>query len=257
MLADTLRRMQADGIHRALAFATSAFGSYSGCRQYLEDIDRAREEVGAGAPEIDKLRTFHNHPGFIEAMASRVRSALERIPTDTRDHTPIVYTAHSIPVSMADASPYVRQLEEAIRLVSESLGREPGPLVYQSRSGAPGQPWLEPDICDYIRARHAQGGLSEMVIVPIGFLSDHMEVAYDLDTEAAAVCQELGIHMVRAGTVGVHPVFVSMLRELILERTANAERRALGIIGPLPDVCAEGCCPTPKRPAVPPSRGGT
>jgi ferrochelatase len=257
MLADTVRRMQTDGIRRALAFATSALGSYSGCRQYLEDIERAQVEVGAGAPEIDKLRTFHNHPRFIEAMAYRVRTALDSIPAGARDAAAVVYTAHSIPLSMAEASPYVQQLTESIRLVSESLGRTPGPLVYQSRSGAPGQPWLEPDICEYLRAQHAKGCLSDAVIVPIGFLSDHMEVVYDLDTEAAHVCQELGIHLVRAGTAGGHPAFLSMIRELILERTSDSERRALGILGAGPDVCAEGCCPTPRRPARPPAPAGS
>jgi ferrochelatase len=248
VLADTVRRMQTDGVGCALAFATSAFGSYSGCRQYREDIERARTEVGEGAPEIHKLRTFHNHPGFIHAIADRVRTALDQIPAERRATVPIVFTAHSVPLSMAETSPYVRQLEESTRLVSEMLGRPTGPLVYQSRSGPPGQPWLEPDICAYIRRLHAGGVGSDLVIVPIGFLSDHMEVVYDLDTEAAALCQELGIHMVRAGTAGVHPAFVSGIRELILERLNQTERAALGSLGPAPDFCADDCCPAPRRP---------
>jgi ferrochelatase len=242
MLADTVRQMQADGVRRALAFATSAFGSYSGCRQYRENIEQARTDVGPGAPEIHKLRTFHNHPGFLKAAADRVRTTLEQIDPARRQAAPVVFTAHSIPLSMAEVSPYVEQLRESCQLVSEILGRPTGTLVYQSRSGPPRQPWLEPDICDYVRKLHAQGGLTDIVVMPIGFLSDHMEVIYDLDTEAAALCRELGINMVRASTVGVHPAFVSMIRELILERACGHERRAIGTLGPGCDFCKPGCC---------------
>jgi ferrochelatase len=242
MLADTLRQMQADGVSRALAFATSAFGSYSGCRQYLEDIERARVEVGPRAPEIHKLRTFHNHPGFLTAVAERVRQALEQIEPQRRASASVVFTAHSIPLSMAEASPYVEQLRESCRLVCLILGRPAGDLVYQSRSGSPRQPWLEPDICDYIRERNSSGGLEDIVVVPIGFLSDHMEVIYDLDTEAAALCRDLGVNMIRAATAGVHPAFVSMIRELILERTSGQKRRALGTLGPGRDFCNPDCC---------------
>jgi ferrochelatase len=240
ILADTLRKMRADGIRRALAFATSAFGSYSGCRQYREDIERARAEAGPGAPEVQKLRTFHDHPRFIDAMADRVRAALDLIPASRRAAAHLVYTAHSIPVSMAESSPYVAQLEEACRRVSQAIGRA-GVLVYQSRSGPPAQPWLEPDVCDYIRQLHAGGSLTDLVLAPIGFLSDHMEVVYDLDTEAAALCRELGVNLFRAATVGVHPAFVSMVRELILEQT---EGRAAC------DTCRPDCCQPPKRPPV-------
>jgi ferrochelatase len=253
MLADTVRQMKADGVQHALAFATSVFGSYSGCRQYLEDIERVRGEV-ENAPVIDKLRTFHNHPGFINAMGDRVLNALETLPLEARQNADVVFTAHSVPVSMAESSPYVQQLQEAVRLVSENIGRPPGALVYQSRSGAPGQPWLEPDICDYIREQHAQGRRNAMVIVPIGFLSDHMEVVYDLDTEAAALCEELGIQMVRAGTAGLHPEFVSALRQLIEERISGAPRQALGVLGAAPDICPADCCPAPRRPARPEGR---
>jgi ferrochelatase len=249
MLADTLGHMRADGIRRALAFATSAFGSYSGCRQYREDIERARTEIGSGAPEIHKLRTFHDHPGFIQAMADRVREALNRIPDDRRAAAPLLFTAHSIPISMAETSPYVAQLLESCGLVSQAVGR-PGALVYQSRSGPPMQPWLEPDVCDSIRQLHAGGGLKDLVLAPIGFLSDHMEVVYDLDTEAAALCRELGVNLSRAATVGVHPDFVSMIRELILERTEGRERRCLGTESAGRDTCGPDCCPPPKRAPV-------
>lgn len=247
LLADTVRQMRADGIRRALAFATSAFGSYSGCRHYREDIERAQAEAGPGAPEIHKLRTFHNHPGFVEAAADRVRQALEQLPVERRDAALIAFTAHSIPLSMAIASPYVAQLEESCQLVCQMLGRPAGALVYQSRSGPSTQPWLEPDICDYVRQLHSEG-CTDLVVAPIGFLSDHMEVVYDLDTEVAELCRELGINLCRAPTVGVHPAFVAMIRELILERTAYGKRRALGANGPGSDFCGADCCQNPSRP---------
>ena len=237
MLADTVARMRSEGVHKALAFATSAFGSYSGCRQYREDIDQARAAAGPGAPEIHKLPTFHNRPGFIQAMADRVRTALDALPAERRAAAVLVYTAHSIPLAMARTSPYVDQLRESCRLVSQAVGRE-GELVYQSRSGPPSQPWLEPDVLQRIRELRA-GGATEIVLAPIGFLSDHMEVVYDLDTEAAELCRELGVNLSRASTVGVHPAFVSMLREMIAERVAGT--------GPS-DECPPECCALPARP---------
>jgi protoporphyrin/coproporphyrin ferrochelatase len=247
MLADTLRQMRADGVRRAMAFVTSAFGSYSGCRQYREDIQRAQAEVGPGAPEIHKLRTFHNHPGFIEAASDRVRTALEEVPADRSAAARLVFTAHSIPASMAETSPYVRQLQDACQLVSQAVGRA-WTLVYQSRSGPPGQPWLEPDICDYIRGVRAGGETVDLVVAPIGFLSDHLEVVYDLDTQAAELCRELGIGLFRAATVGVHPAFVAMIRELMLEQTEGRAPRYLGAQGPDPDACSTECCAVTARP---------
>jgi ferrochelatase len=237
MLADTVKLMQADGVRKALAIATSAFGSYSGCRQYREDIDQARAAAGPDAPEIHKLPQFHDRPGFIRAMADRVRAALDAIPEDRRAAVTLVYTAHSVPLSMARGSPYVQQLQESCGLVSEAVGRD-GALVYQSRSGPPSQPWLEPDVCQHIRQLHA-GGVTDILLAPIGFLSDHMEVIYDLDTEAAVLCRELGVNLWRASTVGVHPAFVSMLREMIAER---ADGRAPN------DECRPDCCAPPARP---------
>jgi protoporphyrin/coproporphyrin ferrochelatase len=254
MLADTVRKMKSDGIRRALAFVTSAYSSYSGCRQYREDIARAQSEVGKDAPEIYKLRPFFNHPGFIEATVERVQEAIEEIPGNARQNLQIVYTAHSIPISMANSSDYVRQLEEVRQLVSARLGITSDALVYQSRSGSPGQPWLEPDILDYLHGAKTgeaktRNLASAVVIAPIGFISEHMEVVYDLDVEARQVCQSLKLPMAPAKTVGVHPKFIAMIRELILERmNPNAERRALGSLGPRPDVCAEDCCPAPQRP---------
>jgi ferrochelatase len=249
LLTDTLRKMKQDGIRRAVAFVTSAYSSYSGCRQYREDIARAQAEVGAGAPEVDKLRAFFNHPAFVEATVERVRDALQAIPADARKNAQIVYTAHSIPMSMANTSDYVKQLEEVRRLVSGALGCKNDVLVYQSRSGAPGQPWLEPDILDYLREVKARKLASAVVVAPISFVSDHMEVLYDLDIEARQLCDSLGLPMTRAKTVGVHPKFIGMIRELILERmNPGAERRALGSLGPRADVCAQDCCPAPQRP---------
>ena len=230
-----------------MAFVTSAYSSYSGCRQYREDIARARSEVGLGAPEVEKLRAFFNHPAFVEATVERVREALQAVPVNSRQDAQIVYTAHSIPVSMANTSDYVKQLEEVRRLVSGALGHRNDALVYQSRSGAPRQPWLEPDILDYLRAVKAGNLASAVVLVPIGFISDHMEVLYDLDVEARQLCDALGLPMTRAKTVGVHAKFVGMIRELILERmNPGMGRRALGVLGPRVDVCAEDCCPGRK-----------
>ena len=251
MLADTLRQMRNDGIKRALTFVTSAYSSYSGCRQYREDIARAQAQVGEGAPLIEKLRIFFNHPGFLEATEDRLREALSQLPAHGRENVQIVYVAHSVPLSMANSSDYVRQLEEVRRLASAALAIKNDALVYQSRSGAPGQPWLEPDILDYLRESKEKNLASAVVLAPISFISDHMEVLYDLDIEAKHLCEELSQPMARAKTVGVHPKFIAMIRELILERTEGAERRALGALGPRQDVCAEDCCPAPQRPTRP------
>lgn len=244
MLADTLRKMQEDGVKRALALMTSAFSSYSGCRQYREDIQRAQTEVGDGAPQVDKLRVFYNHPGFVEPMRERVRAAIEQVPSQRHATTQLVFTAHSIPHAMADGCSYVAQLNEACRLIAEDVPDLPWQLVYQSRSGPPTQPWLEPDICDYLKSVAANQTITDVVVVPVGFISDHMEVLFDLDTEAKQVSEQLGLNMIRAATVGTHPRFVRMIRELILERMTGAERPALGTLGPSHDVCPSDCCPS-------------
>ena len=184
MLADTVRQMAADGVRRALAIATSAYSSYSGCRQYIENIAAARAAVGPDAPEVDKLPPFWSHPGFVEANADRVSAALARIPEDRRAAARLVYTAHSIPLAMAATCRYEEQLVETARRVSERAAHDEWDLVWQSRSGPPTQPWLEPDILDHLRAL-AENGVRDVVVSPLGFLSDHMEVMYDLDEEAA------------------------------------------------------------------------
>ena len=245
MLADTLRHMARDGRKRALAFVTSAFSSYSGCRQYREDVEHARAEAGPNAPEVEILRRFYNHPGFVEANAEAIRQALARLPEERRGSARLVFTAHSIPLAMAEGSEYEDQLRDTAGLVAKAVGREADwDLAYQSRSGPPGQPWLEPDVKDHLIAL-SDRGVQDVVISPVGFVSDHMEVVYDLDMDAKEHCQEIGLSMVRASTAGTHPAFVSMIRELILERTAGSERRALGERGPRADRCPEGCCPAP------------
>ena len=325
LLAETLRRMAADGVQRALAFFTSAYSSYSGCRQYRENIAAAQAEVGETAPQVDKLRTFFNHPGFIEPMIEHTRAALDQIPAERRANALLLFTAHSIPQAMADGCRYEAQLQEASRLVAtglsnsareaprqppalpgvlgtpqslenqppaepgatsqrettDQLGDPPWRLVYQSRSGPPQQPWLEPDVGDFIRSLRVAGveaktspqsadhwglgrqgdldpshpaGVRDIVVVPIGFISDHMEVLFDLDTEAKQICDELGINMVRAATVGTHPRFIRMIRELIEERVGQtSDRQSLGSFGPTHDVCPVDCCLyTPVRPTSQP-----
>jgi ferrochelatase len=253
LLPDTLAQMAADGVRRALAYVTSAFSSYSGCRQYLENIADAQRTVGPGAPQVDKLRPFFNHPGFIEAMVDRTTAALAQVPAERRAAAELLFSAHSIPLSMANTSAYVAQLEESARLICKRLARPSWRLVYQSRSGPPSQPWLEPDIGDALRSL-ATSGTRDTVAVPIGFLSDHLEVLYDLDTEARSLAEQLEINLVRAETVGQHPRFVAMIRELIEERLSGTDNRpALGVLGPCPDVCSAECCP---RPAAGQPRGG-
>jgi ferrochelatase len=251
-LTDTVRSMATDGVQRAVAFVTSAYSSYSSCRQYLDDIDQARAAVGPGAPRIDKIRRFYDHPGFIEPFAESTRAALATLPAALRDQAHLVFTAHSVPVAMADASGpgpergrYVAELTEAARLITERVGGAPRAwtLAYQSRSGPPAQPWLEPDVGDVL-GKLAEAGTKAVVIVPVGFVSDHMEVRHDLDAEAAERAGSLGLAFARAATPGTHPRFVSMITELVRERlalpdTEPAGRPAAG--GPDQD-CPADCC---------------
>ena len=244
MLVDTLRRMAADGVGRALALVTSAWSGYSSCRQYLENIEEARRAVGAGAPLVDKIRPFWDHPAFLETMAERVRDAIRAVGEDAE----VVFTAHSIPVSMARTSPYAEQVREAAEIVAGMTEAARWSLVWQSRSGAPGQPWLEPDVNDYLRQLAARPDRPEAVVVaPIGFLSDHLEVLWDLDVEARRTCEAVGLRMARAATVGAHPRFVAGVRELIVARcgAGGTGRASLAKAGPWRDVCDAGCCPGP------------
>jgi ferrochelatase len=252
-LADALRQMRNDGVKRALGLVTSAYSSYSGCRQYRENVAAAQAEVGEGAPAVDKVRVFYNHPGFVEASVLRVREALAHWPEGERARVRLVATAHSIPSAMAQTSDYEKQLRETARLVAEAAGLAHWDLVYQSRSGPPTQPWLEPDILDHLKSLHG-AGVRDVIVAPLGFISDHLEVLYDLDTEGQTLAGELGMRMVRAATVGTHPVFVAMLRQLIAERLSpDEEKRAMGQFGPNHDVCPVGCCPAPQRAGRPPA----
>lgn len=249
LFADTLRQMKDDGCKRTIAFFTSMFSCYSGCRQYRENIIAAREEVGDGAPIVEKVRMGFNHPDFIATLATNVQSSVKELGANPGDTT-VLFTAHSIPMSMADNCDYVKQLNEASRLVAEAAGVANWRLVYQSRSGPPQQPWLEPDICDAIAEMDDNQKLDRLVILPIGFVSDHMEVLYDLDDEAAKLCQERNIRMSRAATPGVHEQFVAMIRKLVEERIGKrSQQDAAGTLGPWHDVCPENCCTyTPRRP---------
>jgi ferrochelatase len=242
LLAKTVRRMRDDGIRNALAFVTAPYSSYSSCRQYLENIADAQRQTGEDAPRIEKLRAFYNHPSFIEANAEQIRTALTGFPEDRRADVRLVFTAHSIPVSMAQNCEYEAQLNETGRLIAGQLGVRNSQLVFQSRSGPPTQPWLGPDVCYYLRGLKARG-VNDVLVAPIGFVCDHMEVVYDLDTEAMALCRELGLNMIRAATAGTHPAFVRMIRELILERLDQTmPRRSLGGELPRDDACRPDCC---------------
>lgn len=252
-LADAVRQMRDDGRKRALAFVTSAYSNYSGCRQYLENIKAAQKEVGEGAPVIDKIRAFYNHPGFIEANADCLLAALETLPKDRREAARVAFSAHSIPVSMAETCDYVEQLEETARLVADAARHDRWQLVYQSRSGSPHMPWLGPDILEHLEALR-QLNMKDVIVAPIGFLSDHMEIIWDLDHEAKSYAKELGMHFLRAATVGTHPRFIQMIRELIEERIGRSkERLALGKRGAAPDTCSPDCCKYQPRVSRPPS----
>ena len=241
-LADTMRQMRADGVKRALVFATSGFSSYSGCRQYREDVVRASAEIGEAAPTFDKLRVFYNHPGYIAACADHLCEGLAKLPAEARAGAMVVFTAHSIPLAMAKNARLSGAAHECAGLVAAAAGVSRWQLAFQSRSGGPQTPWLEPDILDTLD-NLKQAGVPGVVVQPIGFQSDHMEVVYDLDVEAAERAQELELPYVRAGTAGTHPEFVTMIRQLIQERmTENPTRLALGSRGPAHDICPINCC---------------
>jgi ferrochelatase len=247
MLSDTVKAMAADGVKRAVAFVTSAYSSYSSCRQYLGNIAVAQAQAGPGAPEIVKLRPFFNHPGFVEPLAEAARAAAQALPAAAAADFDLVFTAHSIPETMAAASgpfgdAYQQQLAEASRLVAERVsGARSVQLAYQSRSGPPSVPWLGPDVSDCLTGL-AAGGSRGVVLVPVGFVSDHMEVVYDLDVEAARLARSLGLPLARAATPGTHPRFVSMITELVRERLGEVTPRALGDLGPAVRTCQNGCC---------------
>jgi ferrochelatase len=252
-VADAVRQMRDDNVQRALVFATSATASYSSCRQYREDLAQARAVSGEGAPELVKLRHFFDHPGFIAANLAGVRAALESLPETERDRARLVFTAHSIPASMnassgPDGGLYAAQQRESAKLVA-MLARGADAefdLVWQSRSGPPQVPWLDPDINDHLRAL-AGSGATAVVVAPTGFVADHLEVLWDLDVEARATAAELGLHFARAATAGTHPGFVTAIRELVEEQLSGAEPKSLGSLGLCGIDCPASCCPAPQR----------
>jgi ferrochelatase len=276
-IADALRRMRDAGVERALCFFTSAYSSYSGCRQYRENLADAVAEVGEGVPRLDRVRHYFNHPGFVEPMVDATLAALAELPARHRNDSRILYVTHSIPLAMNDASgrggtpaqvgtdgggAYVAQHLSVAAEITERVRQQTGhrfgsELVYCSRSGSPHVPWLEPDVGDRI-AELAKEGVPAVAVVPIGFVSDHMEVVYDLDTEAKAVADEAGVAFARAATAGVDPRFVTMVRDLVLERAAaerargagrpGPDRPAVGALEPSWDVCPAGCCANARGP---------
>jgi len=256
---DTVAEMAGDGVRNALVFATSAWGGYSGCRQYHEDLARARDTVGAEAPALTKLRQFYDHPLAVAAAADAITAARADLPDDVRDGARVVFTAHSIPIR-ADAadgptdlggSLYSRQVGEACALVAAAAGVDDYDRVWQSRSGPPQVPWLEPDIVDHLDDLHARG-VEAVIVVPIGFVSDHLEVVWDLDTEARDHAAALGMGYVRAATIGTDPRFAQLVRVLVQEMTDGASAQRLGalpMLGVTDDgraaACAAACCTLP------------
>ena len=278
-LPDVVRQMRDDGVRRALSFVTAAYSSYSGCRQYRENLFDAADAV-EGAPVIDKIRPYFDHPGFVEPFAQSTVTALAELPDTARSGARLVFTTHSIPTAQADASgllaapggAYVAQHRAVAELVAAKVAAETGvqhgwDLVYQSRSGSPGQPWLEPDVSEHLE-QLAVDGATGAVLVPIGFVCDHMEVVYDLDVLARETATRIGLPMARAATPGTDPRFVAMVADLVRERVDDAAaagdpaaatgapgapgappvRQALSPLGPWRDVCLAGCCPNPRGP---------
>ncbi|RKS77623.1 ferrochelatase [Motilibacter peucedani] len=256
-LGDTLAGLEG---RRVLALVTSAYSSYSGCRQYREDLAAAVEPLGERAPQVDKVRHYFDHPGFIGPTVRNVAAALDQVPAGSV----VRFVTHSIPLAMAEVSGgpgqdmYVRQHRAVAARVMEEVdavrgGATPWELVYCSRSGPPSQPWLEPDVNDDLRALR-EGGVPGVVVAPIGFVSDHMEVKFDLDTEAAETAAEIGLPYARAATVGTDPEFVAGLVDLVQERAAvesggwTTHRPALTELGPWPDRCPVGCCANLRGP---------
>ena len=258
MVEETVATMRADGIGHALVFPTSAWGGYSGCRQYDEDIERARSDV-PGAPDLTKLRQYFDHPLLIESFADAIRTALGRLPDAVRGRARLVFTAHSIPDSadIAAGPPddggrlYSRQVADAARLCAAATGFDDFDLVWQSRSGPPQVPWLAPDIVDHLESL-SQVGVPGVVVCPIGFVSDHLEVVWDLDNEAAEKAAELGMAFARAATPGPDPRFARMVAELVGEHLNGDTVRRLGAVPGYGctrngQVCAPGCCEPVRR----------
>jgi ferrochelatase len=258
LLSDTLADMVDAGHRQALAWSTSPYSSYSSCRQYGEDLEAAREASGVTTLRVKWIRRHHDHPGLIEPAADRLTEALDRLPTSRRQEAVLTFSAHSIPTIMAAECRYEAEVAEVARLVANRVdpaSNRRREVVWQSRSGPPSVPWLEPDVADRIRTL-ATEGVDAVVVSPIGFPVENFEIAWDLDVEAAQAAEESGMAFVRAQTVDDDPRFVAMLADLIAERTRPAvgERAALGVLGLAPDTCPAGCClPAPQPLTTAPS----
>ncbi len=251
-LEDTVRQMAEDGVARAVAVITSAYSSYSSCRQYLENIATARNLVGPRAPQIDRIRPYFNHPAFIDAWTDRLSEARRALPDHHACRPYLVFTAHSIPLAMARNCDYQIQLNDVATTLASRIGMTNWSLVYQSRSGPPDQAWLEPDVCDFVRTQLAEQEVTHLIAAPIGFLSDHIEVLYDLDVELKTLCDQIGITLIRAQTIGAHPRFVEGLLDLVEERLGlRADRPVIGTLPPRPLDCPTDCCPGGRNTSMP------
>jgi ferrochelatase len=248
-ILDALTQMKQDGKRHALAYFTSAYSSYSGCRQYRENIQAAQAQIGEQAPNVSKLRMFFNHPHFIQVNANHIEDAYAKMNKTDKNKTFLVFTAHSIPIAMSENCDYEMQLHETARLVAQKAGFDHYRLVYQSRSGPPQMPWLEPDVCDFISSLDEKKH-DAVLVAPIGFVSDHMEVQFDLDVEAKEAAQKKGLNFFRARSAGNDDLFVEMIVDLVLERMHDREdKKSIGRLGPWHDVCPPDCCTyTPRRP---------
>ena len=222
--SDTLKRMADDGVKRALGFILSSHRTEASWERYQKNIADARAELSTGAPEIDYCDGWHDHPLFIQSWTEFIQAAMNRVEPDKRPKVPLIFTAHSLPTPMAARSPYVEQLQTSARLIATQLHYAGWSLAYQSRSGRPSDPWLEPDIGKTIR-KLASDGINEVIVAPIGFVCDHVEVLYDLDIDAKKLAHDLGVNMIRASCPNDHPSFVRMMAEVIQAKVRPIEDR--------------------------------
>jgi ferrochelatase len=219
-IEDTLKKMAADGVRRAIGFCTAAQRSESSLERYVNAVESARQKIGPSAPDIDYVATWFDHPLFIQAIAARAKDQLALVPESRRKTLSFIFTAHSIPCGMAKESTYVLELQKTAELVSQELALPSWKLAYSSRSGNPRDPWLEPDICDEIKAQ-AKRGIKDIFLIPIGFIADHVEILFDLDVEAKEAAQKAGVALYRSQTVGDHPLFIKMITDVVRQRATQ------------------------------------
>jgi ferrochelatase len=236
LLPDVLAQMSRDGVRRAIGLIAAAHRSYSSCTQYKQNVLQGREAVFAGGQrpvDVTYVGDWHLHDGFLTAVADHVVRARDTLPASLQGAARLVFTAHSVPTTMAGAATYQRQLHLSAAEVARRLGVDDWALVFQSRSGRPEDPWLEPDVNDYLRSEQARGGLQAVVLSPIGFVCDHIEVLYDLDHEARATCDELGLPMARASAVNAHPAFVETMADMVARTWETYKRgRPIALVHP-------------------------